>query len=54
MKPVYVYDKLNGDKKEVAMINFIEEFVLLWTNSDGARVTTERWFDQIEALEGEE
>lgn len=53
MKPIYVYDKLNGDKKEVALISFIEEYVLLWTNTKGARATTERWFHQIEFLEDE-
>lgn len=54
MKPMYVYDKLNGDKKEVALINYIEEYVLLWTNSQGSvRATTERWFDQIKELKGE-
>jgi len=54
MKPIYVYDKLNGDNKEVALINFVEEYVYLWTNTKGARATTKRWFDQIKALEGEE
>ena len=51
MKPMYVYDKLNGDEKEVAMINFVEEYILLWTNTTGARVTTERRFDQIKELD---
>ncbi len=51
MKPMYVYDKLNGDTKEVALINYIEQYVLLWTNSERVRATTERWFDQIEILE---
>lgn len=52
MRPLYVYDKLNGDKKEVAMINYVEGYALLWTNTKGtARATTERFFDQIEDLE---
>ncbi len=54
MKPMYVFDKLNGDKKEVAVINYVEQHALLWTNSSGnVRATTERWFHQIEALESE-
>lgn len=53
MKPICVYDKLNGDKKEVAVINYVEGWALLWTNSTGARATTKRWFDQIETLESD-
>lgn len=53
MKPMYVWDKLNGDKKEVALINYVEEYVLLWTNTPRARATTERGFHQIEVLEDE-
>jgi len=55
MKPIHVYDKLNGDTKEVALINYIEQYALLWTNSKGSvRATTERQFDQIEYLEESE
>lgn len=35
MKPMYVFDKLNRDKKEVAAINYVEGWALLWTNSAG-------------------
>lgn len=55
MKPLYVFDKLNHDRKEVASINYVEEMALLWTNSTGtARATTVRRFDQIESLESDQ
>lgn len=51
MNPIFVYDKVNMDIKEVALINFVEEYVLLWTNTEKARATTKRWFDDVEELE---
>lgn len=51
MKQMYVFDKINNDIKEVAVINYVEEAVLLWTNSKGARATTPRKFSDIEMID---
>ena len=49
MKTIKVLDKIHNDIKEVAVINYIEKYVLLWTGNK-ARITVKRWFDDIEEI----
>ena len=49
-------DKIHGDIKEVAAIDWVIERVLLWHKKGNVRVTVERDFDDvvlIDAIESE-
>jgi len=40
-------DKIHGDIKEVAVIDWVSEKVLLWNKSGSVRITVERNFDDV-------
>lgn len=41
------WDKVHQDMKDVAVIDFVRETILLWNVQGSARVTVERDFDQV-------
>lgn len=45
------YDKVHRDVKDVAMIDWVEEVVLLWNRSGSVGVTVARDFDQVELMQ---
>lgn len=51
MKPIKVWDNIHQDEKEVAVINYVEAYVYLWTNTEGARATVQREFSDIKSNE---
>jgi len=45
------WDKIHKDIKEVALINWIENTVLLWNKRGNVRITIKRHFDDIELMQ---
>lgn len=44
-------DKVHNDIKEVAVINWVEQTVLLWNKRGNVRITIKRNFDDIELMQ---
>jgi len=45
------FDKVHKDTKEVAVIDWINEIVLLWNKAGNVRMTIKRDFEQVELVE---